>query len=165
MASIFAFPNPVNEYAARVTAAIVVLLSVVTLATSQGWLLCLIAIGFWLRVAGGPRYSPAGMLSVKVLTPRLGKIKMVPGPPKRFAQGIGAVLSTAAVICYFTGAPTIAWILLGALVIAASLEAFVRFCLGCAIFGILQRHGLIPADVCAACNNVTLRNPVSEPVR
>ncbi len=163
MTSIFDFPNPVNEYAARATAAIVVLLSVVTLATGQVWLLCLIAIGFWLRVAGGPRYSPAGILSVKVITPRLGKVRMVPGPPKRFAQCIGAVLSTAAVLCYFVGTPLVAWILLGALVIAASLEAFVGFCLGCAIFGVLQRHGMIPADVCEACNNVTLRNSLPEP--
>lgn len=165
MASIFDFPNPVNEYAARVTAAIAVVLSLITIATGQAWLLCLIAIGFWLRVAGGPRYSPAGILSVKVITPRLGKVRMVPGPPKRFAQCIGAVLSTAAVVCYFAGTPIAAWILLGVLVVAASLEAFAGFCLGCAIFGILQRHELIPADVCEACNNVTLRKPVSEPAR
>ena len=69
--TVFAFPNPVNEYAARVTAGLVVLLSAVTLLTGFGWGLAVIAAGFWLRVLFGPRISPLAQLSVKVLTPRL----------------------------------------------------------------------------------------------
>ena len=40
---------------------------------------------------------------------------------------------------------------------AASLEAFVGLCLGCKIFGVLMRFGLIPEDVCEECNNVGAR--------
>ena len=58
MSSLFAFPNPVNEYAARVTAGLVVALAVVTLALGSGWGLLAIAAGFWLRVLFGPRISP-----------------------------------------------------------------------------------------------------------
>ena len=155
--TVFAFPNPVNEYAARVTAALVVLLSVVTLLTGFGWGLAIIAAGFWLRVLFGPRISPLAQLSVKVLTPRLGKARLVPGPPKRFAQGIGAALSTAAAVLLAAGLAPAAWILLAVLIVAASLEAFAGFCLGCAVFGFLQRRGLIPEDVCEACNNISLR--------
>ncbi|WP_083266619.1 DUF4395 domain-containing protein [Arthrobacter sp. U41] len=153
----FAFPNPVNEYAARVTAGLVVLLSVATLLTGFGWGLAVIAAGFWLRVLFGPRISPLAQLSVKVLTPRLGKTRLVPGPPKRFAQGIGAALSTAAALLLAAGLAPAAWILLTVLIVAASLEAFAGFCLGCAVFGFLQRRGLIPEDVCEACNNISLR--------
>jgi hypothetical protein len=46
---------------------------------------------------------------------------------------------------------------LAILIAAASLEAFAGFCLGCVIFGVLQRRGLIPEDICEACNNVALR--------
>ena len=155
--TVFAFPNPVNEYSARITAALVVLLSVLTLLTGTGWGLALIAAGFWLRVLFGPRVSPLAQLSVKVLSPRLGKTRLVPGPPKRFAQGIGAALSTTAAVLLALGLAPAAWILLAVLVVAASLEAFAGFCLGCAIFGFLQRRGLIPADVCEACNNISLR--------
>lgn len=155
--TVFSFPNPVNEYAARVTAALVVLLSVVTLLTGFGWGLAVIAAGFWLRVLFGPRISPLAQLSVKVLTPRLGKTRLVPGPPKRFAQGIGAAVSTAAAVLLAAGLAPAAWILLAVLIVAASLEAFAGFCLGCAIFGFLQRRGLIPEDVCEACNNISLR--------
>ena len=155
--AVFAFPNPVNEYAARITAGLVVLAALATLVSGLGWGLVLIAAGFWLRVVFGPRISPFALLSVKVLAPRVGPAKLVPGPPKRFAQGIGAALSTAAAVLFFAGFAVGAWILLALLIVAASLESFVGFCLGCAIFGVLQKRGLIPEDVCEACNNIALR--------
>ena len=155
--ALFAFPNPVNEYAARVTAGLVVLLALATAATGSVWGLLAIAVGFWLRLLFGPRVSPLALLSVKVITPRLGKVKLVPGPPKRFAQGMGAFVSTAALLLFVTGAVPAAWTVLGILIVAASLEAFLGFCLGCVIFGFLQRRGLIPAEVCEACNNISLR--------
>ncbi|MBT2531741.1 DUF4395 domain-containing protein [Arthrobacter sp. ISL-48] len=155
--AVFAFPNPVNEYAARITAGLVVLLAAVTLLSGSGWGLLVIAAGFWLRVLFGPRISPLALLSVKVLAPRLGRARLVPGPPKRFAQGIGAFVSTAALVLFVAGAVPAAWVALAILVAAASLEAFAGFCLGCVIFGLLQRRGLIPEDVCEACNNISLR--------
>ncbi|WP_251023994.1 DUF4395 domain-containing protein [Arthrobacter sp. ISL-65] len=157
LSAAFAFPNPVNEYAARITAGLVVLLAAATLLTGFGWGLAVIAAGFWLRVLFGPRISPLALLSVRILAPRLGRVKLVPGPPKRFAQGIGAAMSTAAAVLLAAGLAPAAWILLAVLIVAASLEAFAGFCLGCAIFGLLQRRGLIPEDVCEACNNISLR--------
>ena len=155
--AVFAFPNPVNEYAARITAGLVVLLAAVTLLTGSGWGLLVIAAGFWLRVLFGPRISPLALLSVSVLAPCLGRTRLVPGPPKRFAQGMGAFVSTTALLLFVAGALPAAWIVLAVLIAAASLEAFAGFCLGCVIFGLLQRRGLIPEDVCEACNNVALR--------
>lgn len=155
--AVFAFPNPVNEYAARITAGLVVLLAGATLLSGSVWGLVLIAAGFWLRVLFGPRISPLALLSVKVLAPRLGRVRLVSGPPKRFAQGMGTVVSTTALILFVAGAAPAAWIVLAILIAAASLEAFAGFCLGCVIFGLLQRRGLIPEDICEACNNISLR--------
>ncbi|HAG61073.1 MAG TPA: DUF4395 domain-containing protein [Arthrobacter bacterium] len=155
--AVFAFPNPVNEYAARITAGLVVLLAGATLLSGSVWGLVLMAAGFWLRVLFGPRISPLALLSVKVLAPRLGSVRLVPGPPKRFAQGLGTVVSTTALILFVAGAAPAAWIALAVLIAAASLEAFAGFCLGCVIFGVLQRRGLIPEDICEACNNISLR--------
>ncbi|MDP5227781.1 MULTISPECIES: DUF4395 domain-containing protein [Arthrobacter] len=157
----FAFPNPVNEYAARSTAGIIVVLSLATLVlgltAGWGWLLWIIALGFWLRVAGGPKYSPAGRLAVHVIAPRFGKARLVAGPPKRFAQTIGATMSTTAAVLWTFGLAPAAWALLGLLIVAASLEAFAGFCLGCWIFGRLQDAGVIPESVCEACSNISLR--------
>ncbi len=108
--AVFAFPNPVNEYAARITAGLVVLLAGATLLAGSGWGLVLIAAGFWLRVLFGPRISPLALLSVKVLAPRLGRARLVPGPPKRFAQGMGTVVSTTALVLFAAGAAPAAWI-------------------------------------------------------
>jgi hypothetical protein len=86
-----------------------------------------------------------------------GEGRLVPGPPKRFAQGIGLVFSVGATIAWFAGAHTVAIVLIAGLTIAASLEAFVGFCLGCVIFGKLMRLGVIPESVCEDCNDISRR--------
>jgi len=46
-----------------------------------------LAYGFWARVLTGPTLSPLGQLATRVVAPRLPvEPKLVPGPPKRFAQ-------------------------------------------------------------------------------
>ncbi len=94
---LLSFPNPVNEVSARLVAAGVVVMCVVTIAFDQAWILVPLAYGFVARVLTGPTLSPLGQLVTRVITPRLPFApKPVPGPPKRFAQGIGATLSVSA---------------------------------------------------------------------
>lgn len=159
--SLLTFPNPVNEKAARSVAGLVVLLCAVTLVVRSPWLLALLAAGFLARVASGPRFSLFGQLATRVLAPRFGAPRLVPGPPKRFAQAIGATLSVAAFISYLAGAHGAAWVLVGMITVAAFLEAAFAICLGCLIFGRLQALGVIPASVCEACNDVRLRRPAA----
>lgn len=158
---LFRFPNPVNEKVARTVAGLVVLLTIATLVVQVSWLLWALALGFWLRVLFGPRVSPFALLASRVIAPRLGAPKLVPGPPKRFAQGIGAALSTAAVLAFYVGAPTVSWVLVAMITAAAFLESVFAVCLGCLIFGRLQRIGVIPASVCEACNDIRLRRPAT----
>src|SRR5215218_11481766 len=109
MLAMFSFPNPVNEKAARVVAAVVALTGVVILLTGWHWLLVPLAYGFWARVLTGPTLSPLGRLAMRGIAPRLGPPKYVPGPPKRFAQAMGAAFSTtAAVLALGFGADTAA---------------------------------------------------------
>lgn len=158
------FPNPVNEVAARTVAAGVVVMSLGTLLLSLAdhrflWLTAVIALGFVARVLNGPRWSPLGLLATRVVAPRLGHEKLVAGPPKRFAQGIGAVVTTAAVGLVAGGALGAAQVLLGLMVVFATLESAFAFCVGCRVFAGLMRLGLVPEETCAACNNVSLRLP------
>src|SRR3954467_14008052 len=98
----FPFPNPVNEVAPELVAAGVVVMGLTTIAFDQPWILVPLAYGFAARVLTGPTLSPLGQLVTRGLTPRLAfPPKWVPGPPKRFAQGIGAALSGAALILHF----------------------------------------------------------------
>src|SRR5258708_5449647 len=153
---LFSFPNPVNEISARLVATGVVLMSGLAIAFDQRWLLVVIAYGFIARVLTGPTLSPLGQFVTRVVTPRLAiEPRPVPGPPKRFAQGMGAVMSTTAVVLAFGfGFVGAAYIVLGLLVVAASLEAFAGLCLGCKIFALLMRTGIIPEAVCEECNDL-----------
>ncbi|HEX6235553.1 MAG TPA: DUF4395 domain-containing protein [Acidimicrobiales bacterium] len=153
MASIVGFPDPVNEVSARVVAAGVVVLAVATIVLDLPWLTVVIAYGFVARVVTGPTLSPLGQLATRVVTPRLGvEPRYVPGPPKRFAQGIGATFSvTAAVLAVGFGLVVPGYAVLGALIVAASLEAGLGFCLGCRIFALLMRARVIPQEVCERC--------------
>jgi hypothetical protein len=158
MRRLFTFPNPVNEVSARLVAGGVVVLCLLTLVTRQPLLLLPLCYGFWARVLTGPTLSPLGQLATRVVTPRLGIHRPTPGPPKRFAQGMGAAMSTAAVVSAFGfGSTGAAWVFVAMILVAASLESFLGFCLGCTVFGLLMRAGVIPASVCEECNDITAR--------
>jgi hypothetical protein len=152
----FSFPNPVNEKAARVVAGVVMVVALVALLTSTYWLLAPLAYGFWARVLTGPTLSPLGQFATRVAAPRLGAPKYVPGPPKRFAQGMGAAFTTTAAILALAGTTTGADLLLGALVVAAALESILAFCLGCQVFAGLMRLGVVPESVCLECARLNL---------
>lgn len=156
----FVFPNPVNEKAARVVATGVVLLAALALLSRSPWVPLIMAIGFALRVAAGPRFSPLGRLAAFVIAPRLGAARLVAGPPKRFAQAIGLAFTVAAAVLGFLGLSTASLLLLAVLFVFASLEAFVGFCAGCFVFAQLMRVGLVPQDTCEACNDISLRSRV-----
>lgn len=154
--STFGFPNPVNEVSARVVAGGVVVLGVLTLALGQPWLIVVLACGFVARVLTGPTLSPLGQLATRVVTPMLPiPAKYVAGPPKRFAQGIGATLSTAALVLQFGfGLTPVAYALVALVVVAATLESVFAICIGCRIFGLLTKVGLVPEAVCERCNDI-----------
>lgn len=149
------FPNPVNETSARLVAAGVVAQAAVFLVVREWWVLVPLAYGFVARVLAGPRFSPLGRVVTQVVTPRLRvEHRFVPGPPKRFAQGVGAAFSLGALAASLAGADTLAVVLIAGLTVAAALEALFAVCLGCIVFGRLMAWGLVPADVCESCNDV-----------
>jgi Domain of unknown function (DUF4395) len=158
MRELFSFPNPVNEKAARVVAGTVLVGVIVSLLTSWYWLLIPLAYGFWARVLTGPTLSPLGWTAQNVIAPMLGEKKHVPGPPKRFAQGIGAVMSTTALIlALVAGDHAAADVVLLLFLPAAGLESIFGYCVGCKIFGLLMRVGVLPESVCAECADIGLR--------
>jgi hypothetical protein len=162
--SLFAFPNPVNEKAARSVAGGVLVLSVVmlvlslTVDTGWLWLTVVLALGFLARVLTGPTLSPLGQLATRVIAPRLGEPNLVAGPPKRFAQAMGLLISAAAAVSTAAGAFGLAQILLGLIIVAATLESVFALCIGCKVFAGLMKFGLIPEETCAACANIALRH-------
>lgn len=165
MSKFFSFPNPVNEYMARFVAGGVVLMCLAAIVFDLEWLTLVIAYGFIARVAAGPTLSPLAQLVKRVVLPAFGSPeKLVAGPPKRFAQTVGVVFSvTAAVLWVGFGEAAAAQIVLGLLAFAATLESVFGVCLGCIAFGLLMKVGVIPEEVCEACNDISLRTGLATP--
>jgi hypothetical protein len=160
MKKFFSFPNPVNDYAARTVATGVVILAVTFLITGWLWVLIVLAAGFLARVLTGPKLSPLGQLATRVIAPRISsEPKLTPGPPKRFAQAIGLIFSVTALILFGAVGVNAARIMIGLLTAAASLEAFLGYCLGCKIFALAMKLGIIPESICEECANISLRYP------
>jgi len=156
---VFSFPDQVNDAAARTVAMGVIVMAAVALAFGQLWLTIPLAYGFVARVAAGPTLSPLGTIASKVVAPRLGRgARVLPGPPKRFAQAIGAAFTCAALGCWLSGATLAAQLLLGVLLVPAFLEAALGYCVGCEVFAWLISLGVIPASVCEACGDLSRRS-------
>lgn len=156
MTALLAFPNPVDEVSARLVATGVFVGAVLAIALHSPALVMVLWLGFLLRVASGPRFSPLALLVTRVIRPRLAIApRPVPGTPKRFAQGMGATFTSAVVLLLAIGASTAAWALLGILATFAALEAFAGFCMGCTVYGWLARVGLV--EECPDCNDIGTR--------
>jgi hypothetical protein len=159
MTKLFSFPNPVNETSARLVAAGVVIIGTTFALTGNSWLLVVLTYGFMARALSGPTLSPLARLATQVITPRLNvDHRFIPGPPKRFAQGVGAAFTLAASVLMVADVTTLARIVIAMLVVAAFLEAVFAVCLGCIVFGWLMRLGVIPKSVCEECNNFISRS-------
>ena len=153
MRGLFSFPNPVNETSARLVAGVVAVLAVAAIAFQQGWILPVLAYGFVARALTGPKLSPLAFVATRFVTPRLHFAhRYSPGPAKRFAQTIGAVFTlTATALWYAAGLHIEALALVGVVAVFAWLEAAFGLCVGCRVFYLAMRVGLVPSSVCEDC--------------
>lgn len=157
--ALLSFPDPVNETSARLVAAGVVAQAIVFLAVREWWVLVPLTYGFLARVATGPTLSPLGQFVTRVTTPAVERSlrrsrpgfesRHVPGPPKRFAQGIGLAFTASASLAWAFGAPGVALVLAGLLAVAATLEAGFAVCLGCIAYSAIWG--------CADCDDISDR--------
>jgi hypothetical protein len=156
MDGLFTFPNPVNETSARLVAGCVAVLAVLTVAFQQGWLIPVLAYGFVARTLAGPTLSPLGLIATRVVTPRLQvRHRYAPGPAKRFAQAIGALFTLTATLLYYGfGQHTAAFALVGVIAVFASLESGLGLCVGCRVFYLGMRLGIVPPSVCEDCARI-----------
>lgn len=158
---VFTFPNPVNEISARVVASGVAAMAMTTVASRRRWLIVPLAYGFVARALSGPTLSPLGQLATRIITPWLRlPPREVAGPPKRFAQTLGACISLVALALAFPlKRANAAYALIGMIAVFATLESGFGLCIGCKIFAVLMKIGVVPEEICAECVNIwTLPN-------
>jgi len=154
----FSFPEFVNEISARLVALGVLLMCLVSLVLINQQdvrailVLGILVYGFIARASSGPKVSPLALLVTKVIVPKLGlSERIVPGPPKRFAQTVGLVVSSLALYFFTIGNNDVASGALILLSFFAFLESFLGYCFGCKVFKFLIYLGLVPEEVCERC--------------
>ena len=160
------FPSIVDDVTVRLIAGAVLVGSTLALLSGWWWLYAVLAVEFVLRAGWGPSASPLARAVQRFVRPRLATPpRYTAGPPKRFAASIGAVMTAAAaalgLVAALTGstAAGVAVLAIGVvMVVFPALEAFFGFCVGCVLFGLLMRAGLVPEDVCLDCADLTRRS-------
>jgi len=135
----------VNENRVRLTVLWVLMLLIITLLIAKSSLpiFAFLAIDFFLRAFNYGKFSPLNILSGIAVKQFKISNKPIDQAPKRFAAGIGFVLSAAVVILLITDFPKLIFILTIVFASFAFLESFLSFCAGCYIYTFLQRLKLV----------------------
>ena len=98
-----------------------------------------------------PRTAPWGVLYRSFVQPRLRPATEFEDPrPPRFAQGVGLFVATLGLVLHLIGVPWALPIAAAAAFVAAFLNAVFGLCLGCQLYLLLQRAGIVGRERPAA---------------
>ncbi len=135
------------RFGAAITA--VLLLVTIGLALSDVTLAATIVFAFltavfaWGAFAGIQRH-PYGVLFRKLVRPRLAPPTELEDPaPPTFAQGIGFAITLIGLVLHLVGVPYALVVAASLAFVAAFLNSVFAFCLGCQIYLLLTRAGVL----------------------
>lgn len=130
----------------------VFILSLTTIFTGSYIPVIVLLLDFSIRVVLVPLFSPLAWISKKLIVPIAGfRKKQVVFKPKRFAAAIGMIMSALSLFFFYQTMTLAALVTVSILALFSSLEAFLKFCAGCKIFGLLMKMGLVSEDECPDC--------------
>lgn len=108
------------------------------------FLLLLVTALLFLWGVLSPRTAPWGVLYRAVVQPRLGPPAELEDPrPPRFAQGVGLFVVAIGLALQLAGVPWALPVAAAAAFVAAFLNAAFGLCLGCQLYLLLQRVGIV----------------------
>ncbi len=109
-----------------------------------GFLLLLVTALLFLWGVLSPPTAPWGLLYRRFVQPRLGPPTELEDPrPPRFAQGVGLFVVGLGLVLHLVGVPWALPIAAALAFVAAFLNAVFGLCLGCQLYLLLQRAGLV----------------------
>lgn len=134
------------RFAAAITSLLLlvdVFLALIGASTAAFVLLVVIALLFvWAVIS--PRTAPWGILYRALIQPRLAPPTELEDPrPPRFAQGVGLFVTAIGVLLFLVGVPWAVPVAAAAAFVAAFLNAVFGLCLGCQLYLLLQRAGIL----------------------
>lgn len=107
-------------------------------------------VDFLLSFIGGLKFSLFSFLIEFIHSHYIQKESWISPKPKRFAKLCGLTMLTIALVSFLFN-QQIYFILIGMLALFSFLEGAFDFCIGCKIYSILQKVGLISKDSCENC--------------
>ncbi len=88
----------------------------------------------------GVQRTPYAWVFRKLVRPRLAPpSELEDAAPPRFAQAVGLVFTTVALVCFLAGATTVGLVATGLALVAALLNAVLGLCLGCEVYLLAKR--------------------------
>jgi hypothetical protein len=104
----------------------------------------------WAAVAGVQRH-PYGLVYRKLIRPRLKPpVELEDPAPPTFAQGVGLIVTVAGIVLHLLGVPYALVVAGAAAFLAAFLNSVFAYCLGCQIYLLLARAGVIRRKAAAS---------------
>jgi hypothetical protein len=128
------YPTQVNQAMVRTNALLTILITATALVTNLWSIMALLAADFVVRGFFNPRLSPLSMLSSRLVSVLPFPHKSIYFPPKQFAARVGMVFSAGSALLLFAGLPAAAALVMGTLIVFASLECFLNICMGCIVY-------------------------------
>lgn len=109
-----------------------------------GFLLVLVIALLFLWSVLAPRTAPWGVVYRRFVQPRLKPPTELEDPrPPRFAQGVGLFVTSLGLLLHLIGVPWALPVAAAMAFVAAFLNAVFGLCLGCQLYLVLQRAGLL----------------------
>lgn len=119
-------------------------LSVAQRASDPAFVVTLVIALLFLWSVLSPRTAPWGVLYRRVVQPRLAPPTELEDPrPPRFAQGVGLFVTTVGLVLHLVGVPWALPVAAALAFVAAFLNAVFGLCLGCQLYLLLQRFGIV----------------------
>jgi hypothetical protein len=99
----------------------------------------------------GVRRHPYGWFFRRVIRPRLAPpVELEDPAPPTFAQGVGLIVTIVGIVLHVVGVPFALVVAGAAAFVAAFLNSVFGYCLGCQIYLLLARAGLIKRKASAS---------------
>lgn len=124
----------INEPTVRVVAGLVAITAAVGLYFQSPIIFLFLAFDFYVRGFNKKEWSLLRYFGIKTVTIIDVKEKLIDAGGKKFAAKVGFILSSLLTMAAFLQLPLVVYTLGGILVLFATLEAIVAYCVGCKIY-------------------------------
>jgi hypothetical protein len=124
----------INEPTVRVVAALVAITAAVGVYFQSPVVFLFLAFDFFVRGFDIKEWSLFRYFGIKTVTIIDIKEKLIDAGGKKFASKVGFILSSILTVASFLQLPVVVYALGGILILFATLEAVLAFCVGCKIY-------------------------------